>query len=89
MLLMTGVELDLLNDSDMSLFFEPGICGGQSRIFNKYAEANNKYMDNYDEDMEKIFISYSDANNLHGHAMNRPLPYKDLKWIVPISFDEL
>ena len=44
MLLMTGVELDLLNDSDMSLFFEPGICGGQSRIFNKYAEANNKYM---------------------------------------------
>ena len=42
MLLMTGVELDLLKDSDVSLFFEPGIRGGQSVPFNIYAEANNK-----------------------------------------------
>jgi hypothetical protein len=38
MLLMTGVELDLLKDSDMYLFFERIIRGGQSVIFNKYAE---------------------------------------------------
>jgi len=41
MLLMTGVELDLLKDSVMYLFFERGIRGGQSVIFNKYAEAND------------------------------------------------
>jgi hypothetical protein len=70
MLLMTGVELDLLKDSDMYLFFERGIRGGQSDIFNKYAEANNKYMEDYDEDMDNTFISYLDANNLYGHAMN-------------------
>jgi len=38
MLLMTGVQLDLLKDSDMYLFFERIIRGGQSVIFNKYAE---------------------------------------------------
>lgn len=85
MLLMTGVELDLLNDSDMYLFFERGIRGGQSVIFEKYAEANNKYMDEYDEDIETSYISYLDANNLYGHAMNRPLPYKDFKWIMGVS----
>ena len=40
-LLMTGVELDLLKDSVMYLLFERGIRGGQSVIFNKYAEAND------------------------------------------------
>jgi hypothetical protein len=38
---MTGVELDLLKDSVMYLLFERGIRGGQSVIFNKYAEAND------------------------------------------------
>lgn len=89
MLLMTGVELDLLNDSDMYLFFERGIRGGQSVIFEKYAEANNKYMDYYDEDIETSYISYLDANNLYGHAMNRPLPYKDFKWLESISIDTI
>jgi hypothetical protein len=82
---MTGVELDLLKDSDVSLFFQPGLCGGQSVLFNKYAEANNKCKEDYDEDMEKTCISYSDANILHGYAMKRHVPYKDLKWIEPIS----
>jgi hypothetical protein len=85
MLLMTGVELDLLKDGDMSLFFQPGLAGGQSVLFNKYAEANNKCMEDCDEDMEKTFISYLDANILHGYAMNHHVPYKDLKWIEPIS----
>ena len=89
MLLMTGVELDLLKDSDMYLFFERGIRGGQSVIFNKYAAANNKYMEDYDEDMDNTFISYLDANNLYGHAMNRPLPYKDFKWVDSISIDTI
>jgi hypothetical protein len=78
MLLMTGVELDLLKDSDMYLFFERGIRGCQSVIFNKYAEANNKYMEDYDEDMDNTFISYLDANNLCGHAMNRPFTLQRL-----------
>lgn len=87
MLLKTKIELDVLKDSDMYLFFERGIRGGQSVIFNKYEEANNKYMNDYNANMETSFISYLDANNLYGHSMSRPLPYKDFKWVEPLSLD--
>ena len=46
-------------------------------------------MEDYDEDMDNTLISYLDANNLYGHAMNRPLPYKDFKFVSPISIDTI
>lgn len=87
MLLKTKIELEVLKDSDMYLFFERGIRGGQSVIFNKYEEANNKYMNDYNKNIENSFISYLDANNLYGHSMSRPLPYKDFKWVETLSLD--
>jgi hypothetical protein len=39
--------------------------------------------------MDNTFISYLDANNLYGHAMNSPLPYKDFKWVDSISIDTI
>jgi hypothetical protein len=44
-------------------------------------------MEDYDEDMDNTCISYLDANNLYGHAINRPSSYKDFKWVSPISVD--
>jgi len=73
----------------MYLFFERSIRGGQSVIFEKYAAVNNKYMEDYDKDMDNTFISDLDANNLYGDAMNRPLPYKDFKWVDSISVDTI
>jgi len=89
MLLKTGVQLELLKDSDMYLFYERGIRGGQSVIFNEYAQANNEYMEDYNKDIKTSFISYIDANNLYGHAMNRPLPYSEFQWIAPITIDTI
>lgn len=81
MLKKTGVELELLSDIDMFLMVERGIRGGVSMITKRYARANNKYMKDYDEDQDSIFIKYLDANNLYGWAMSRNLPTRRLKWM--------
>ena len=48
----TGVKLGLLTDLDMLLMAEEGIKGGICLAINRYAKANNKYMDNYDKNIE-------------------------------------
>ena len=44
---MTEVELELLTDMDLVLMFEKGTRGGISQAIQRYASANNKYMQNY------------------------------------------
>ena len=87
MLLKTGVELELLKDIEMYLFYEKGIRGGQSVIFQKFCKGNNKYLSDYDPKLKNIFISYLDANNLYGWAMSKKLPISGFKWIEPLTED--
>ena len=46
---MTGVDLDLLAGVDMLLMVEKGIKGGICNVVHRYAKANNKYKDDYNE----------------------------------------
>ena len=46
---ITGVQLELLHDENMLLMFEKGIRGGISIISNRYGEANNKYMKDFNK----------------------------------------
>ena len=77
----TGQELQLLHDYDMLMMFERGIRGGITHIAKRYAEANNKYMANYDSSKPSTYIQYPDANNLYGWAMSQPLPTHGFKWM--------
>ena len=64
---------------------EEGIRGGICHSIHRYAEANNKYMRNYDESKETSYIQYFDANNLYGWEMSQKLPVNDFKWIEDTS----
>ena len=81
MLKSTGIKLDLLTDPDMLMMVEAGTRGGVSMISNRYSEANNKYMDSYDQTRPSKYIQYLDANNLYGWAMSEKMPYKNFEWV--------
>ena len=66
MLKMAGVKLEKISDIDRYLFIEKESRGGISYIAKRYAEANNKYMCDYNSNKQSTFITYSDKNNLYG-----------------------
>ncbi|CAH3027956.1 unnamed protein product [Porites evermanni] len=85
----TGQELQLLHDYDMLMMFEKGIRGGISHISKRYAEANNKYMKNYNPGKETSYIQYLDANNLYGWAMSQQLPTQGFSWMKNITKEKV
>ena len=90
MLKETKVELELLSDIDMYLFFKRMIRRGISMISNRYAKANNPYMgDSYDSGKETSYIGYYDANNLYGFIMMGKLPYGGFEWMTQEEMDYL
>ena len=85
----TGQNLQLLSDYDMLMMFEQGIRGGITHISKRYAEANNKYMKNYNPYKESTFIQYLDANNLYGWAMSQHLPTHGFKWMKNLTVEKI
>ena len=88
MLKETGIELELLTDVDMFLFFKRMIRGGISMISTRYAESNNPYMgDLYNPEKENSYTMYFDANNLYGGIMMNKLPYGGFQWMTKEEMD--
>ena len=54
-------------------------------IAKRYANANNKYMNDYDRKTQSTFISYLDMNNLYGWAISEYLPYCKFKWLKNVD----
>ena len=87
----TKVKLDLITDIDMILFIEKGMRGGISYIAHRHAKANNKYLPDYNPELEDSYLIYQDANNLYGWAMCKRLPTGNFKWLnnLPETSEEI
>ena len=59
---------------------EKGIRGGICHAIHRYAEANNKYMKNYDKNRKSSYLMYLDGNNLYGWEMSQKFPLNGFKW---------
>ena len=62
----TNVKLELLTDYDMLLMVEEGIRGGICHSIQRYVKTNNKYMKDYNKNIESSYIQYLYTNNLYG-----------------------
>lgn len=83
MLRFTGVRLELLQEYDKILFIENGVRGGICNVIYRHCKANNKYLADYNPNLESTYISYQDCNNLYGFSMTKCLPYEEFAWIPP------
>lgn len=78
---MTGIELELLTDQNMHIFFERQIRGGISIVSKRQVKANNIYMlDDYNPDKESSYIFKGDVNALYSTAMQDKLPVSNFRW---------
>ena len=60
---MAKVELKLIWDADMYLFFEKGMGGGLCYICKRFSKANNNYLKFYDPNQnQNIYLSASNSN---------------------------
>ena len=79
MAFMLGNHLTFIDSFQFMIQF---MLGGVSYIANRYGNANNKYMKEYDEKAPSKYIMYLDANNLYGWAMSQYLPTGNFKWMT-------
>ena len=89
MLKMTNIKLELMTDIDMFQFIEKGMHGGVSYIANRYRQANNKYINEYNEKAPSKYIMYLDANNLYGWAMSQYLPTGNFRWMTDKEINKI
>ena len=64
----------------MLMTVQNGNRGEICYAIHRYAKVNNKYIKNYNKNIELSCLMYLDANNLYGWAMFQQLPANEFKW---------
>lgn len=80
-------ELQLITDIEQLQFVERGIRGGIVHCSCRHAVANNRFMSNYNANIDESYIIYLDVNSLYSWAMMQHLPVSDFAWVDSKTFD--
>ncbi|XP_046599992.1 uncharacterized protein LOC124295150 [Neodiprion lecontei] len=81
MLKYTGVNLQLLDDTELILFIERAIRGDVAQCSNRHARANNRFIrEDFDPNKAESYFMYFDVNNLYCAAMNVHLLIDSFEW---------
>lgn len=81
MLKFTNVELELFTNYDKYLFIKNRIRSGITSYVNRYAKANNPYLEtDYNEKLPNSYLIYIDCNNnLYGFSVGKAMA-NGYKW---------
>ena len=79
MLKMTKIQLQLITEIEELELWERATRGGVSYIGDRYALANNPYVDTYDATKPTSYIQFLNANNLYGWVCQQPLPIRNFR----------
>ena len=74
MLSLTKIDLELISDVDMYLFFKKDIRVGAFYISKRYRKANNKYLVLFKRKKMAKYVTYLDKNNFYGYGTSKSLP---------------
>jgi len=61
---------------------ENSLRGGIATISQRYASANNPYLNDFDPNEPNNYITYLDANSLYATAQSEPLPVGNFKFLT-------
>ena len=64
----------------MSMIVEKEVRGGICCAIHRYEKVKNKYMKNYNTNIESSYLTYLDPNNFYGWVMFQTLPVNGFKW---------
>jgi len=84
----TDAELELITDPDAYLMLETNLRGGIATISKRYAPANNKHVEGYEDSEESRYITYLDANGLYATALSQPLPVGNFRFLDEIEIEK-
>lgn len=89
MLLLTGVQLELLTEVEQYDFIQSSIKGGICSQYKKYAKANDPdLMEDFDPEKPVSFLAFLDCNSLYAYSLKKRLPVKGFRWLTQEEIDD-
>ena len=67
---------------------EANLRVGIATISKRYASANNKHVEGYNDSEESCYITYLDANSLYATAQSEPFPVGNFRFLDEIEIEK-